>query len=202
MNPIIGPKSAFPLTGFPLYRAHVVPKHSGWLCTSLEDDLDFDISLLRVNQLIGSKTVSVPLLEATVRGSRAALTKHLSKPPRSAQLWQNVVPSERLPHIWRWIWTRFRNKKVSDFFGSYSTKHYLWAIHFGDLQIMSTARSVRILLKHTSISFMSARHQLHFGNGSHEFGIRFVVKQSTTHSIIGFFGPTCNAYVNQLGPSG
>jgi hypothetical protein len=112
---VVGPSVWFSLDGFPMYRAKVIAHLDAWRFVGLEDDLDFDIDTITVDQRLGSKIIKTKLADSTVKGTRELLTHTKSKSSNASQLWPGVIQPTQWRKIWPWIWHRYRNKKIADF---------------------------------------------------------------------------------------
>jgi hypothetical protein len=70
---------------------------------------------LHIDQLVSARIVSTPVTDITVNATTKALTAIKATPPEFAPKWQRIVPPRNWSRIVRWIWSRNRNRKVSDF---------------------------------------------------------------------------------------
>jgi hypothetical protein len=93
----------------------VIPQLGAWKFVGLKDDLEYKIEMISINHCVGNKEFTLKLADSTVKGTRSFLTHSKAKPSTAPQLWNGVVRPEQWRKIWRWVWMRYRNRKVSDF---------------------------------------------------------------------------------------
>jgi hypothetical protein len=135
------PAQFFPFSGFPLFRAHVVPHFNGFLCEGLEEELEIDTDCLSVDQCVNNKLTPLPLTKTTVKGTRSALTAQIASIPSWTKWPNNISKIIGKNKTWRWVWSSYRDRRVSDF---------LWRLLHKSLYLVDSCKAC----SHTSEDYV------------------------------------------------